>query len=139
MWKFDKNNTCGAGRCSVQSRGECIIGNVQWRVYIVKFWMHAPLGVQILLISCSFWEILAKSYVSAPLGSWHPLLGEILDPPLKMTNRFKNPIKLALFTNFVCFPWKSVHFGIKIQLFGNYFLKFTLKLTLVKDISFAPS
>ena len=40
------------------------------------------LGVQILSISCSFWEILAKSYVSAPLGSWRPLPGEILDPPL---------------------------------------------------------
>ena len=26
--------------------------------------------------------ILAKSYVGAPLGSWRPLLGEILDPPL---------------------------------------------------------
>ena len=39
--------------------------------------------VQILSISCSFWEILAKSYVGAPLlGSWRPLLGEILDPPL---------------------------------------------------------
>ena len=41
-----------------------------------------PPGVQILLISCSFWEILAKSYVGAPPGSWRPLLGEILDPPL---------------------------------------------------------
>ena len=28
--------------------------------------MRAP-GVQILLISCSFWENLAKSYVGAPL------------------------------------------------------------------------
>ena len=41
-------------------------------------------GVQILSISCSFWENLANSYVGAPppLGSWRPLLGEILDPPL---------------------------------------------------------
>ena len=31
--------------------------------------MRAPLGVQILSISCSFWENMAKSYVSAPLGS----------------------------------------------------------------------
>ena len=44
--------------------------------------MRAPLGVQILSISCSFWENLAESYVGAPLGSWRPLLGEILDPPL---------------------------------------------------------
>ena len=41
-----------------------------------------PPGVQILSISCSFWENLAKSYVGAPLESWRPLLGEILDPPL---------------------------------------------------------
>ena len=31
-----------------------------------------------------FWEILAKSYVSVPLGSWHPLLEEILDQPLQL-------------------------------------------------------
>ena len=55
----------------------------QWRIYIVKFWTRAPPGAQILSISCSFWEILAKSYVGAPpLESWRPLLGEILDPPL---------------------------------------------------------
>ena len=41
-----------------------------------------PSGVQILSIPCSFWENLAKSYVGAPLGSWRPFLGEILDPPL---------------------------------------------------------
>ena len=42
-----------------------------------------PLGVQILSISCSFWENLAKLYVGAPPPeSWRPLLGEILDPPL---------------------------------------------------------
>ena len=35
-----------------------------------------PLGTQILSISCSFWEYLAKSYVGAPPP------GEILDPPL---------------------------------------------------------
>ena len=43
-----------------------------------------PPGAQILSISCSFWENLAKLYVGAPTpGSWRPLLGEILDPPLK--------------------------------------------------------
>ena len=41
-----------------------------------------PPGVQILSISCSFWENLAKSYVGAPPGSWRLLDGEILDPPL---------------------------------------------------------
>ena len=42
-----------------------------------------PLGAQILSISCSFWENMAKSYVGTPPpGSWRPLLGKILDPPL---------------------------------------------------------
>ena len=45
---------------------------------------HSSLGAQILSISCSFWEKLAKSYVGAPPpGNWRPLLGEILDPPLQ--------------------------------------------------------
>ena len=44
---------------------------------------RAPrLGVQILSISCSFWEILAKLYVAPTPWSWRPLLGEILDPPM---------------------------------------------------------
>ena len=34
-----------------------------------------PPGVQILSISCSFWEILAKSYVGAPQGVGHPPRG----------------------------------------------------------------
>ena len=42
-----------------------------------------PLGVHILSISCSFWGNLAKSYVGAPPGELAPLLGEILDPPLR--------------------------------------------------------
>ena len=46
---------------------------LQWRIYIVKFWTRAPPpGVQILSISCSFWEILAKSYVGAPPGELAP-------------------------------------------------------------------
>ena len=43
---------------------------------VADFWgaqeARAPLGTQILSISCSFREILAKSYVGAPLGSWCP-------------------------------------------------------------------
>ena len=39
-------------------------------------------GVQILSISCSFWEISAKSFVGTPTGELAPLLREILDPPL---------------------------------------------------------
>ena len=34
--------------------------------------MRAPPGVQILSISCSFWEHLAKSYVDAPPGELAP-------------------------------------------------------------------
>ena len=49
----------------------------QWRIYIVKFWTRPSPhpGVQILSISCSFGENLAKSYVGAPPG-------KILHPPL---------------------------------------------------------
>ena len=49
-----------------------------------------PPGAQILSISCSFWENLAKSYVGAPPGSWRPLLGEILDPPLSSMCHIRN-------------------------------------------------
>ena len=35
-----------------------------WRIYIVKFWR--PPGSKFFLISCSFSEILAKSYVGTP-------------------------------------------------------------------------
>ena len=42
-----------------------------------------PLCVQILSISCSFWENLAKLRVHAPpLEGSRPPLGEILDPSL---------------------------------------------------------
>ena len=44
----------------------------QWRIYIVKFWTRAPPGVQILSISCSFWENLAKLCVGAPPGELAP-------------------------------------------------------------------
>ena len=51
----------------------------QWRIYVVKFWMRAPLRIQILSISWSFWENLAKLYVDmAPLEGWRPHLGETL-------------------------------------------------------------
>ena len=71
---------------------------LQWQIYIVKFWMRAPLppGVQILSISCSFWENLAKSYVGAPPKSWRPLLGEILDPPLHCDTTFHRVVKFCL-------------------------------------------
>ena len=45
---------------------------------------RASPGVQILSISCSFWENLAKSYVDGhpPMEGWCPNLGKILNPPL---------------------------------------------------------
>ena len=51
--------------------------------------LDAPPPVQILSISCSFRENLAKSYVGVPPESWCPLLGEILDPPLLILPCFK--------------------------------------------------
>ena len=41
-------------------------------------------GAQLLSISCSFWENLAKSYVGAPPppGELAPHFWEVLDPPL---------------------------------------------------------
>ena len=54
---------------------------IQWRIYIVKFWTRPPPpGVQILSISCSFWENLAKSYVGAlPWGVGAPSSGTGID------------------------------------------------------------
>ena len=56
----------------------------------------APPGAQILSISCIFLENMAKSYVGAPLGSWRPLLGEILDPPLARTTAQRGRIIVLL-------------------------------------------
>ena len=50
----------------------------QWRIHIVQFWTHPPLGFQILSISCSLWKFLAKSYVG-PLEGW---CLHLLDPLL---------------------------------------------------------
>ena len=52
------------------------LGIYQWRIYIVKFFTRAPPGVQILSISCSFWENLAKSYVGAPWRVGAPSSGK---------------------------------------------------------------
>ena len=58
----------------------------------------APPPVQILSISCTFWEILAKSYIDTPLGSWRPLLGEILDPPLHWIQKNIHVLHLLVIT-----------------------------------------
>ena len=50
----------------------------------------------------SFWENLANLYVGAPPGSWRPLLGEILDLPLKLIIALKRSLGQGnIFTN-VC-------------------------------------
>ena len=48
-----------------------------------------PSGVEFSLISCSFQEILIKSYMGAPRGL-APILGEILDPPLVLSPNIWN-------------------------------------------------
>ena len=65
-----------------------LIENIFRQNNIDPIWYTSTLGVQILSISCSFWENLAKSYVGAPPGSWRPLLGEILDPPLNVKHMY---------------------------------------------------
>ena len=52
----------------------------------------APPGAQILSISCSFGENLAKSYVGAPRGVGRPLFGETLDPPLIQNEKVRNNV-----------------------------------------------
>ena len=55
----------------------------QWRIYIVKFWTRAPPGgpnsFNFMQFLGNFGKIVCWR---PPLGSWRPLLGEILDPPL---------------------------------------------------------
>ena len=58
--------------------------NPKIQKFKVRIHWRIPVGVQILSISCSFWENLAKSYVGAPPEGWRPHLGEILDPPLRI-------------------------------------------------------
>ena len=59
--------------------------------------------VQILLIACSFWGNLAKSYVGAPLEAWRPRLGEILDLPPYMIHECQKVSIVEMFY------WKQCH------------------------------
>ena len=68
----------------------------QWQIYIVQFWMHAPPGVQIVSIVGKIWQ---NRMLAPPLGSWHPLLGEILDPPLiaipSISGKYKSMVTIG--------------------------------------------
>ena len=48
----------------------------QWWIYIVKFWMCAPIGVQILSISCSFLGKFGKIICWHSLEGWRPHIGK---------------------------------------------------------------
>ena len=73
--------------------------------------VRPPPRVQILSISCSFWENLAKSYIGAPPESWRPHLGEILDPPLFCLSQtcWEKPLKIAHSLKF----WQKNSFCIR--------------------------
>ena len=61
----------------------CLILIWQWRIYIVNFWTCVPPPVQILSISCSFWEFFCKIVCwRPPRKVVAPISGETLDPPL---------------------------------------------------------
>ena len=58
--------------------------NDQWRIYVVKFWMHAPSGskfFQFHAILGNFWQNCMLPPPSPP-ERWRPHLWEILDPLL---------------------------------------------------------
>ena len=69
-----------------------------------------PPGAQILSISCSFQEHLAKSYVGAPWGVDAPPLGgggEILDPPLITVKKKINEIRFLEIQTAACIYFDS--------------------------------
>ena len=57
---------------------------------------RTPPGVQILSVSCSF---LGK-FGAPPLGSWRPLIREILDPPLLSQSKLCWKMLLNLLINY---------------------------------------
>ena len=65
-----------------------LLSIIQWRIYIVKFWTRPPGGPN----SFNFMQFLEKFGKIVcwhpPPGSWRPLLGEILDPPLLLLMNF---------------------------------------------------
>ena len=60
------------------------LNQIQWRIYIVKFWTRPPpWGPKFFQFPAVFGKIWQNRMLAPPPGSWRPLLGEILDPPLK--------------------------------------------------------
>ena len=82
--------------------------------------MDARPQVQILLISCSFWENLAKSYVGVPLEGWRPHLRETLDPPLLSVSHSVHGGGLCMMPLSVWPP--GCMFLLGISVFGPMFL-----------------
>ena len=77
--------TCARSRISTLSRANVFprIGRFslfllrkQWRIYKLKVWSRHPRRVKILSISCSFGDILAKSYVGTPRKVGAPTEGK---------------------------------------------------------------
>ena len=83
----------------------------QWRIYIVKFWTRAPPpGVQILSISCSFWEILAKSYVGAPPPPPRRV-GTLSSGKSWIRHCRPTTLKWCMTHTMLCFALTTLHFG----------------------------
>ena len=69
----------------------------QWRIYIVKFWTRAPpWGSKFFQFHAVFGNIWPNRVLAPPLGSWRPLLGEILDPPLMVAPSTVKIVSLPL-------------------------------------------
>ena len=78
-----------------------------------------PAPIQILSISCSFWEDLAKSCVAPhpPEKGWCPHLREILDPPLAFfksnSAKFSCIVLIGLVDYFIPKIWISCHLATR--------------------------
>ena len=96
-----------------------------------------PLCVQILSISCSFWENLAKLRVHAPpLEGSRPPLGEILDPSLLLFYKRLCTVAFSIRDNEYL---RIFNFSTRVTVFEShriFFLKkrFLLFLDLVLDV-----
>ena len=102
--------------------------------------------VQILSISCNFWENLSKSYVGAPLESWHPTSGKSWirhwQPPLSgaLTSKpnVNGPLEVY-FCNSVCLVCEyQVSRCCSFQLMSYFILKLLQGYVDLSVISLEP-